>query len=231
MLKKLQLTLIIVLIVVSYSFSQTYVGFTSGLNIASLSGDNAKFDKKISRKGLYEGILFDIRIAYQTYMQVGGFYSQQGIQYKSVFFDYGKKVSYSVKNNLDYIFVPITWKQMWGEVYTKIGGYGEVAFMGKSKWKRLEEFADTAITTNGTYNSFTNELRRYDIGILFAVGIQIPISDQFDVYFEASYKLGFFPIDNVAYRPEEVMRNRFFTLNVGVILFGKKSRYATRLLN
>ena len=231
MKKTILILFFIIFFISSHSFSQAHVGLVGGLNFSQLSGDNPQFETQSSRKGIYGGLTWDIRIKYKTYIQVGGVYSQQGSVLKSTYFLAGEKVTHKVHNNVDYFMLPLTWKQLWGDLYTQIGVYGQTPIIAKSYWEeKIERPTTTWDTVSGPIKSFTSDLRRYDAGVFFALGFQVPISYQYDWYANVSFKQGFFPLKNheyyntTAYRPENIMRNRVFTISTGIIIFGKKGR-------
>lgn len=205
------------------------MGFTAGGSVSQLSGDNNKYNRDIYRKGVYAGVFWDIYLEYQNTLEVGGFYTQQGGIKKLEYNDAGgKKVVYSVNNQIDYVMFPIIWKQQWGDVFTQIGVYGEVAINAKSAWKREYFYADSMEYISGNYKSFTHELRLYDFGGFFGMGYQKPITDNFDFFVNLSYRFGFFSIENMPESSADIMKNRVFTLNAGIILFNKDKRYARK---
>jgi len=213
----------------SYSQIKSFMGFTAGGSLSQLSGDNEKYNRNIYRQGAYGGIFWDIYLEYQNYIEVGGFYTQQGgikkLEYNDIS---GKKIVYSVNNQIDYAMFPIIWKQQWGDLFTQIGIYGEIAINAKSVWKREYLFADSISTITGNYKSFTHDLRLYDFGGFFGIGYQKPVTDNYDFFINLSYRFGFFSIENMPENSGDFMKNRIFTLNAGFILFSKDKRYATK---
>lgn len=195
------------------------IGFAAGGGLTYLSGDNDKYDQTLYRKAAYGGIFYDIYLEFQNTLEVGVFYSQQGGIKQKEFYGIGKKYSFSVNNEVDYVMFPLIWRQTWGELYTQIGMYGEVAINAQSVWKQETYYYDTLLTSTGLYRSFTHELRMYDVGALFGAGYQLPVTLKFDVFINFSYKFGFFPIQNKPESTAEIMRNRVFTLSTGIVLF------------
>jgi hypothetical protein len=234
MSKYLKLSMLIIVLVAlnRFSFSQVSTGFTAGVNFSQLTGAH-DFNNKVSRKGLYGGILWDISVAYETSLEVGAFYSQQGVIYESEYFNFSSKIIYQVYEKVDYAMVPICWKQTWGDVYTKAGLYGEIALPTSiSYYVETIELPDTTKINDNSdnsnvINSFKYNLKDYDIGANFGVGIMTAMSDQFDFFIDVSYKMGFFPV-LLNYKPDFVKRNWMFTISTGIILRGKDTRYATK---
>jgi len=214
----------IVLLRINFIEAQTTTGFCAGINFSQLTGSHT-FDEKIPRKGLYGGIFLDITVAFESSIEIGAFYSQQGVIYRNVDNLYSIKKTYTVYRNLDYVMVPINWKQMWGDVYTKIGMYGEFDINPTSTWKESIETQTNRVDSTGEYFGFVNNLKLYDIGVNFGIGLMTPISDQFDLFLDVTYRMGFFPIENT-YIPEQIKKNRIFCISTGIILRGKENRYA-----
>jgi len=221
----------VILIILSSNLkSQTYTGFTGGINFATLSGAH-DFNKKLPRYGLSAGILFNITLKYEMTLEIGGLYSQQGATYKNEKFNFSSKEIYTVYKKIDYLMIPISWKQEWGDVYTKAGLYVELPLAAESSYKSIIEYGDSIKNLTDTSStliySFTNSLRKYDVGACFGIGLINPISDQFDFFLDISYKFGFFPLLEY-YRPDNMVKNSMFTVSVGLFLRGKDNRYATR---
>lgn len=210
------------------AFSQSNTGFTVGSNFAYLTGDSTSLPFNGIKPGVYAGLFWDINTGYKTYIEIGGFYSQQGAKYKREFFDFGSKVTQVKIHNIDYIKVPIMWKQIWGDWYTTVGLYGEIAAISNSYWIETIEEADKIDKTKDTIQSFTNQLRLYDSGINFGIGVQMPISTQYDFFFNVAYNHGILAINPDVLRIEDKMYNRFFTVNVGIIINGSNYKYKSR---
>ena len=210
------------------SFSQTNKGFSVGSNFAFLTGDSIDLPMNHMKSGIYAGVFWDITTGYKTYIQIGGFFSQQGAQYKNEYFDYGKKVTQIIKYKIDYIKIPISWKQVWGDWYTVLGLYGEFAVNSNAIWKeKIETATDLNIETD-TLQSFTNNLRFYDTGVNLSIGVQTPLSNQYDFFFNVAYNHGLLAINPSTFLVHNKMSNRFFSISVGIILRGDKYKYRSR---
>ena len=169
-----------------------------------------------------------MKLAYKSYIQIGGYYSQQGVQYRYQFFDFGKKVTQIKVHKIDYGKIPIILKQSWGDWYTTIGLYAEFAVNSKSYWKEKTETEDSIHTETQEFYSFTNELRLYDAGLALGIGGQFAMSKQYDFFFQIGYNNGFFAVNPTTIRTQNKMYNRFFTVNVGIIINKNTYKYKSR---
>ncbi len=206
--------------------SQVNTGFEVGANYAFLTGDSTSIKLYQLKPGIYTGIFWDITTSYKNYIQIGGFISQQGVKYKREYFNFSEKITDINKHNIIYLKIPITWKQMWGDWYTSLGMYGELAVASKSRWIKMIGVADSTSVKKGPLQSFTNKLRQFDAGLNLSVGTQIPLNRNFDIFFKASYNHGFLFVNTETHRVENRLYNRFFTTSVGLII--NKNRYKYR---
>jgi len=221
--------------------SQSSTGFIVGANFSQLTGNldvdnetnttpNEQYDSKVSRIGGSAGIFWDMPLKWETSFEFGAIFSQQGNVFKSQYYGINEKngkaalITYSEKNNIDYLLVPLNWKQLWGNLYTKAGFYGEYKLQSESTYNILYEYRDAQDTVSAVFNSFTANLKPYDVGINLALGYTTVMSDQFDFFMDFSYKRGLIPVHK-SYDPQKVMRNSIFNISIGVILRGAERRY------
>ncbi len=251
MYKKIFFFIVLIIFSLSLAKSQSHMGLSGGINFSRLSGDDSRYEEKINRKGLYGGLTWDInvkksRVFRNTIIQTGILYSQQGAIYKNNYF--GVIDSASILNNtdsiyypnanaeitekfyrkVDYITVPLLWKQDWGGIYTKLGVYGQIGLLTDSVTNKIYRYPTQKIISNGTSGKFLEDAIFYDLGINTGLGYQVPISNEYDFFIDFSYKFGFMKVDKKTYNSSNIMRNSFFTISTGVIIFGKKSRYIKR---
>lgn len=223
---------IIIIIIFSFfiseTFSQANMGFLAGSNFSYYTGDSTSVPLSGLKPGFTGGIFWDISTQYKTYIQIGGLYSSQGAIYKHESFDFGKKVVKIEKFNIGYIKIPLSWKQIWGDWYTTIGGYGQIAVNPKANWIIRKEYTDTIIESSNVLQSFLNDLRTYDAGVNLGIGIQIPLATQYDFFMKASYSHGLFPINQSAIRVEDKIYNRYFTVSFGIIINNNTYKYKSR---
>lgn len=228
-MKKIIATISILLTLGVSMYGQANIGLNLGCNLSYLKGDSVSLLQfKQIKPGINAGVFWEIRTAYKTYIQIGGYYSQQGGYYKKEYFKWGKKITESKKHRIDYIKIPITWKQMWGDWYTALGVYGEIAAVSKSTWRIKEESSIEIQDTGNVLQSFTNELRLYDMGLKLEIGVQIPLSNKTDMFISAGYNLGMLAINPKTIRIENKMYNRMFTLNTGIIFNRRSTKYRKR---
>ncbi len=208
-------------------FAQGFMGFAVGGNMATLTGDSTSLNKRTPRYGFYLGLTRDIYLDHSTFIQYGLFYSQQGAIYKTEYYYQGLFYRDLKIVKVDYIHIPVVWKQNWDWVYTELGGYvGFVPGTASAIW-RQEIFSATKIDTlQGVYNSFASDIQPFDIGLVFGIGEQFKINEQFDMFFDIRYKPGFIKINKgyVAY-PEFASKNQVFTFSVGIINIGRAARH------
>ena len=256
MKKNILILLFILFIISSNLFSQSHMGLVGGFNLAQLSGDynnfygdsiilvnkNDKtdllrgdsiiFKSQNFRPGIYVGLMWDINLKYKTYLQVGVIYSQQGSILKRTYFSASEtssqKITYKAYSKINYIMLPLTWKQLWGELYTQVGVFGSIKVQSDSEWKRTIDLPNAQNIDKYTFPEFEENIRIYDFGVFFGLGFQVPVSHQYDWFLGVSYRQGFFPLQEDVYRAEDVLRNRVFTINTGIIMFGKGGRNKRR---
>ncbi len=268
MYKKISLYLISIILTITLANSQTYVGLTAGTNYSTLSGSDFGYSQKVRKVGLNGGITFDIKIQQinkakffrKTTLQTGLIYSQQGVIYKNSYF--GKpdttisnvgtvKITEKYKRRVNYLTIPLVWKQDWGSFYTRLGVYGQIGLRNDSITKMIYEqptkvIRDTVNYKAGMFEEHYKEMPFskdfmtgifgdkakadtlnipffYDIGLNIGFGYQIPIKREYDFFIDFSFHVGLKPID-VAYRPEEIMRNSYFSISTGIIFYGKKGK-------
>ncbi|MBN2664710.1 MAG: hypothetical protein JXR68_13760 [Bacteroidales bacterium] len=233
-----KLILLIVIGFLNYtSIGQANTGIIIGGNLSYLTGDltytnELDFIKpqKILKPGIYTGIFWDIKTGYNSYLQIGGIYSQQGTFYKAQLFRSYidsmqiEKYTYTINSKIDYFKVPILWKQTWGDWYTKLGFWGAYALLKESLWKGYHDFSGSALTDTGSYGSFAVYGRDFDFGVNFSLGFQIPVSQKNDFFVSINYSHGLVAFNPSVIKEEEKMYNRYFTLSTGII-FGKGSNY------
>lgn len=224
-----------ILLIISFiiSYSQTPLGLSIGSNFSYLTIDTASIaPMKYGKPGMFGGIFWDVPSGYKSFVEIGLFYSLQGAQFKSISFVYNDSTSitqkkiYTKNNNIHYLKIPIGWKQSWGDWYTKLGVYGEIAAYKTSKVNVYYESPDTAYYERPSFeNSFAHNLRAFDIGLNLSMGVQFSISPRLDFFLDAEYNLGFLNLTPNVVNSGNKMYNRFFTLNTGIIFNKSKYKY------
>ncbi len=219
---------IIVGLVLSISLlGQGFTGFVLGSNMATLTGDSTSLNKRSPRFGFYAGIIRDLYIDQSTYIQYGIFYSQQGAIFKTEYYYQGLFYRNLKILKVDYIHIPVVWKQNWDWAYTELGGYVNfIPGTAKAVWRQEIHSAESIDTLEGVYNSFGRDIRYYDLGLVFGIGYQFKVNEAFDMFFGIRYKPGFMKLYKgyVPY-PEFSSKNQVFTFSVGLINIGKANRH------
>jgi len=260
MYKKITILLILLISTSYLAKSQSVMGLTGGVNFSHLSGDYEKFYpdgspiyfEKVSRKGLYGGLIWDIKIKKgklfrSTMLQTGILYSQQGAIYRNSRFatvqdtfqvlniidslslrNANAEITQSFYRSVDYITVPLIWKQHWGEVYTKLGVYGQIGILTDSATTKVYKYPTVKVKYKGTSDKFLQNDIFYDLGVSTGLGFQTSLNNEYDFFLDFSYRFGFLKVDKETYRAEDIMRNSLFTISTGIIIFGKQRRHFKR---
>lgn len=229
--------LVLILFFIAYNANtQTFTGFTFGGNLSYLTGDKTTTNEmenvnplKLLKPGFYGGIFWNFNTGYNKFIEIGGIFSQQGTHYKDELFQFDndssrtEKFTRVISYNIDYIHIPLLWKQDWGDWITKLGGYGSFAINAKSIWENTHRYSDTSFTLSGEYKSFSNNMRLFDLGLECAVGVQFALNNKYDFFFTLGYIHGFIVLNPDVSRQEQKIYNRCFTLSTGIIL--SKNKY------
>lgn len=237
----------------------TNFGISLGANFSNLVGPGKIEDSK-PRLGFCPGIVLDIPTAFESYLELGAFYSQQGINIKSD--DYGAdpealipymgkdlyqrytvqtirtlRYKTNISKHVDYLCIPVMWKQSFGALYGKIGPWASFAVNAYSQKKvtiycgqdtiiKYDSKKDTTVVGRAFNQSFINKLRKYDVGAAMSVGYQTAIGQGMDLFIDASYKIGFFSVEDEPLNRKSTIRNMYFTISAG-IFFVKDRRSRT----
>lgn len=216
MRSKILIIILLALLSVDCSAQKPVFGMSMGANFTNLIGRDRIEDSK-PRIGVCPGINVDIPLVYDTYLEIGAYYSQQGVKVVTDEFGMGSaREKQTITKYVDYLQVPLYWKQTFGDIYTKIGPFASIALDASSKWKKDSIARDTMTSSHGKYSSFINKLRKYDVGAAFAIGYQTSVSKSIDLYFDASYKIGFFSVEDKSDTKRRSMQNQIFCVSVGV---------------
>lgn len=226
----------IFLIIIVISFTNVYsqkmkFGFLGGSNFSYLTTDSSSMPLKFMKPGVKFGLLFEFNNGYKSWITLSPQLSQQGALFKKEFYIidtsnmYTAKKTSMIRNNLYYLKLPVTWKQEWGDIYTKIGFYGSFKGLATSNWYEISENIDGTDTTSGKYDSFSKFTRPLDIGVDFGFGSQIMLNDQVEIFGEIGYSMGFLSINPKEIKNENKMYNRLFNVTVGIMFGRNKYKY------
>jgi len=224
--------LVFSILIFSSAFSQKIkIGFIGGSNFSYLTTDSSSIPMRYMKPGVKIGMIYEINNGYKSWISISPQLSQQGALFKYQSFSvdtatmYTIKYTKMIKNNLYYLKVPITWKQQWGDIYTKLGLFGSFKAFSTSDWYKIKEYRDGIDTTKGKYNSFSTLTRPIDIGVDFGFGTQIMINDEVEFFTEIGYSLGFLSINPKEIIAENKMYNRVYSISIGFIFGKKRYRY------
>jgi hypothetical protein len=152
--------------------SQPIIGFQGGINLSSLLGHKYYDENKI-KVGVSAYLFTDISLGRNSIMSVetGLAISQQGMNHIKLYDSLTYSNELSVKNRLNYIYVPIYLKENMTNFYTKIGPYAGYLISAKSKinLKKTRSFKNIGDTTYYD-GSFQQNVNPYDIGISIGAG-------------------------------------------------------------
>ena len=179
----------------NHNDTESYYGLRLGLNIASISSDDAEMDMD-SRAGLAFGAIYGLQLANSTpiWLETGLFYSEKGGETN---YNNGKKTC-----RLTYLQVPLVLKYSLDvfddfNIQPFLGGYMALGIAGKTK-----EYA-----TKDSYSSFDN-VNRFDGGLRVGCGLEYQM-----LYAEVGYDFG---ITNIGKGDFSGTHNRNLFINVGV---------------
>ena len=175
MKKILTITAINILLInvfIQFSNAQMIFGINTGMNLSYITGrDSLYFNVDNKYKNLKPGVnvkmLFDINFGYLRFVEIGAIYSQEGVNFNVTTFeptDTGTgtvKIIKTQKNNLQYLKIPLSWKQIWGDWYTVIGVYGSIALLPQAKYKSKVYSLDTIYIQNKGH--FNLNIFKYDM--------------------------------------------------------------------
>lgn len=237
------------------TFAQgTCFGLSLGANFSNLVGPG-KITGSKPRLGFCPGFFLDFPTAYESYLEVGAFYSQQGVNIKTDDYDrdvinktirqldekantyYAEPIhrnstircKTNISKHVDYLCVPIMWKQSFGTLYGKIGPWAAFAINAYSQNKISLYFAndtiikydskkDTTDIGKAFNQNFINSLRKYDLGVGLSIGYQTAIAQELDIFIDATYRMGFFSVEDEPLNRKATIRNMYFTISAGIVL-------------
>jgi len=235
MFKRLAMILALAVIAIAGYAQSTNVGFSMGANFSNLVGRD-RIDEADPRIGICPGFHVEFPLAYLSYLEVSAIYSQQGVRIYSDDFPVKNYIreKTTVTKYIDYVNIPILWKQEFGDLYAKIGPYASLAMKAISK-KMTETtygrdsvvYYDSSTDTTEvgkTYNqSFINSLRQFDVGASLNVGFRTSLGrSNFDFFIEGSYKIGFFSVEENPKTKADALRNQVFSITAGFFIVNNR---------
>ncbi len=232
-----RLALISALVVLSVAcFAQsTNIGFSMGANFSNLVGRD-RTDDYDPRRAICTGVHVEFPLAYMSYLEVSAIYSQQGVRIYTDGFPVKNYIreKTTITRYVDYINIPILWKQEFGDLYAKVGPYASLAMKATSKKESQTIYGrdsivyyDSSTDTSAvgrTYNqSFINSLRQFDVGASINVGFRTSLGrSNFDFFIDASYKIGFFSVEESPRTKADALRNQLFSVSAGFFIVNNR---------
>jgi hypothetical protein len=152
--------------------SQTILGLQGGLNISNLAG-HKNYDENKLRIGVSAYVYGDFSLGNFSILSIesGLAISQQGMTNIKYIDNIGSKTTLTVKNKLDYIFVPVYLRENLTNFYTKIGPYFGYLVNAQSKLHE-EKIQSFKTIHDSTYydTKFVQNISKYDLGLSFGIG-------------------------------------------------------------
>ena len=170
--RKLCILLYCLFIVAITSKSQTITGLQGGINISSLAGPKS-FEENKFRFGtsFYAFLDFPLGNFSILSLESGAAISQQGMSHIKYIDNIGYRTKLTVKNKLNYIFMPVYLREDLTDFYTKIGPYVGYLFSAESFIHEEDIQSFKTIRDSSYYNNvFVNNLKKYDMGLSFGCG-------------------------------------------------------------
>lgn len=216
MYKKIFILFLTVLLSVP-ALAQLNFGVSMGANFSYLIGSDRIEGAKM-RMGISPGVHLAIPLVYESFLELGALYSQQGVAVKTDETVRGIRIKYTENRNIDFLIIPITWKQRFGDFYTKLGPYVGVALDASLTWKKDSISQGNSVRTTGTKKSFVNDLRQYDVGADLGLGYQTSISGGMDLFIGVNFRKGFFSVEdrNKKQINNKKLRNQVVLVSAGV---------------
>lgn len=213
----------------------TNIGFSMGANFSNLVGKGRPADDD-PRIGICPGFHLEFPLAYLSYLEVSAIYSQQGVR---IYTDEFPEKNYIREKNtitkyIDYVNIPVLWKQEFGDLYAKIGPYASLAMKATSKKKSeitygrdsivyYDSSDDTTAVGMAFNQSFINSLRQFDVGLNLSFGYRTSLGrSNFDFFIDACYKIGFFTVEEEPKTKANALRNQLFSVSMGFFIVNNR---------
>jgi len=200
------------------SYGQTGKIIRAGLNLSKLIGDY-EYDYSKFRYGANAGFFVDKQFKLlENSVEVGIIYSQEGVKFQNLTPTFGKRTVYEVTHKLDYIIIPLCFKQMWGNLYTKFGPYGAYLLQANSSWKETVESGFVDSVSTGTSVDFQSNLRKYNGGLVVGAGLLFPVGRGSSFTVDFSYNFGLTLLSKDDLHPEFAFKTRVLQISIGLTM-------------
>lgn len=193
---KITLTFVLLSTMIGLNAQNFKFGVQAGTNFAVQSQIGNYYNNSDIRTGLHAGIFGNYSFNESVSLQTEISYDQLGSKTETI------------KNNFDYITVPVLFKYSLGKswktplrfnIYT--GPY--VGFLINAE--SINETSEVSETTD--MKDFTNKT---EFGLISGLGIKYPVNNH-NILFDLRLGLGFTPVDKVNYEP----KNKYIGLSLG----------------
>ncbi|MFZ1323361.1 MAG: porin family protein [Ignavibacteria bacterium] len=166
--------------------SQTKLGITTGFTFSSLSGDAPENVEYSKSSGIVFGLTGEFNITKDLKLNFQPeYYSNKS----TISYDIGRKEPIdSLKLNFEYLSLPVILKIPALTSITYFNSGFSVSYLMNSKITD-NDGADYSVDLNNLVNKF-------DVAILFGVGMNFPVYKQFELEFEARYTQSILNLSN-----------------------------------
>lgn len=229
-MKPIKLRLLTALLILTNVFNlvhaQTKVAVKAGLNFANIKMEdrNGVKAETQSKQGMQFGLVVDIPIAGNFYLQPGALYSNKGFKQETGGF-YGTTTGFDV--TVSYLEVPlnILYKIPAGKSNLLLGAGPYAAYGTGGKWKsdtdptigdiRIENRGKVDFKNDGAEGEFGNYLygKPIDYGLNFLAGYEF--HKQLSIQFNAQLGLANLEPGYGDLKPQGSLKNHAFTLSLG----------------
>jgi len=186
-MSKLPILLIFIMSSLVYGQEKITLGFQGGINLSSIRGFSQEdtFSRAIAIRG---GIHGEYHFSSNFSAVINVSYDKKGVERKIIAFDpsQGGFAEFTTRINHNYIGVPVMFRYTLGKenkvrYFANVGPY--VGFLLKVK--------------NGEFDLGTEGFKKVEYGLSGGVGVIIPLSERYNLYFELRDNLGLTNISDV----------------------------------
>lgn len=219
-MRKLLLTIVIIIVAYSVKAQQISWGIRTGLNIQRVRATDNFHEGGFSsncqnRFGFHLGVIADLKLSESFYIQPGLYFTTKGAKAKYEPSWYARAGKTEVKEkkvamNMNYLQIPVLASYRYNlgrntKLYINAGPYFALGVGGKIEFRNRE----TDVFGDGEEQL---GLRRFDTGLTFGTGFSF---DQ--IYVGLNYDLGLFNIaDKDVWEDYLKVRNRSLNISVGL---------------
>jgi hypothetical protein len=208
-MKKLLLSIVVLLAVVAGAQAQISGGLKAGLNLASLGGD---YEDAKMRPSIHVGGYVNIGLTEKLSFQPELLFNSIGAKYKGSENDGNDTYSWEGTTKLSYISLPLNLQYSFGKFNVHLGP--QISFLASAKDKWEESGPDGS---DSGEDDIKDGLKGIDLGLNIGLGLNF---GKVDV--SARYTAGLSNIADVDDDADYKVTNNVIQLSVGYRLFGGK---------